>query len=59
MCFTYYRQFSMFADIHKVFADMLMSDIYLKGNYMKIVCSFFTSHGKQPENLQKNQEKIS
>ena len=40
----------MFVDVHIVFADICMSDIHLKGNYMNILSSLCAPQGKQSEN---------
>ena len=40
----------MFEDVHIVFADICMSDIHLKGNYMNILSSLCAPQGKQSEN---------
>ena len=39
----------MFVDVHIVFADICMSDIHLKGNYMNILSSLCAPQGKQSE----------
>ena len=49
----------MFVDIHIEFADICMSDIHLKGNYMSGLCSLCAPQWKQFENLQTNLGKIS
>ena len=61
--------FFMFAYIHKLFADIFMSAIQSKGNYIRILSSSFGSRGKvcyacaslqkQPENLHKGKNYLS